>query len=127
MTQDYPSRICVPVLPQTGSHLIPLYTRSGVQVCTGYTRIVIGGRGPYVEITNHEILMGSLMRVEAFHVYYDEYRTQPDAVKVYYQRKPVDYADYRPGLFYISPFDLYTESGQVLIEPLRDVKKKTTE
>ena len=35
-------------------------------------------------------------------------------VKVYDQKRSVDYADYKVGLFYISPFDLFVEGEQVI-------------
>ena len=35
-------------------------------------------------------------------------------VKVYEQKKIVDCADYKVGLFYISPFDLFVEGGPVI-------------
>jgi hypothetical protein len=39
-----------------------------------------------------------------------EWRTKDQSnVKVYEQSRTVDYADYRVGLFYISPFDLFVE------------------
>jgi hypothetical protein len=42
-------------------------------------------------------------------------RTQdPRNVKVYEQKKIVDCADYKVGLFYISPFDLFVEGGPVI-------------
>ncbi len=44
-------------------------------------------------------------------------------MKVYAQARKVDYADYRPGQFYISPFELYDVTGRVLIESLRRKEK----
>jgi hypothetical protein len=35
-------------------------------------------------------------------------------VKVYGQKRTVDYADYKVGLFYISPFDLFVEGEPVI-------------
>ena len=44
-------------------------------------------------------------------------------MKVYDQKRTVDYADYKVGLFYISPFDLFVE-GEAVITKL-DRKKKS--
>jgi len=44
-------------------------------------------------------------------------------VKVYDQKRTVDYADYKVGLYYISPFDLYVE-GEAVITKLE--KKKAS-
>jgi hypothetical protein len=40
--------------------------------------------------------------------------------KVYLQRKPVNYADYRIGMYYISSFDLRDEDGIAVIAPLEN-------
>ena len=60
-----------------------------------------------------------LYRFDDPHVFYAEYRSNDDAnVKVYWQKKTVEYADYRLGLYYISPFDLVDGDGKALIAPL---------
>jgi hypothetical protein len=88
---------------------------------------VIGERGPYVEL-NNEQLWRSHLRVPAaevyrfndHHVFYAEYRSNDDgSVKIYWQKKTVDYADYRVGLYYVSPFDLVDGEGCDLILPLK--------
>ena len=44
-----------------------------------------------------------------------EWRTKDQSsVKVYEQSKTVDYADYKVGFFYISPFDLFVEREPVI-------------
>jgi hypothetical protein len=44
-----------------------------------------------------------------------EWRTKDQSnVKVYEQSKTVDYADYKVGLYYISPFDLFVGGEQVI-------------
>ena len=44
-----------------------------------------------------------------------EWRTKDQSnVKVYDQKRTVDYADYKVGLFYISPFDLFVEGEPVI-------------
>ena len=130
MTRDwtYAERV---VCPLVGEKDYPLYTKSGEQVATGYTRVVIGGRGPYVEFTDKELLKenlyvpnGSMYRLTSGTVYYDEYRTNKDFVMVYRQKKTVAYADYKKGMWYISPFDLYTIDGTALITP---INKKSPE
>lgn len=57
-------------------------------------------------------------------VFYVEWRTKDlSDVKVYEQSRTVDYADYKVGLFYISPFDLFVE-GEPVITKL-DKKRKS--
>lgn len=92
-------------------------TQTGLQLANGYNRVVIGERGPYVEFQHDHLYMTNLFVPEKEQwrldptnskIYYHEYRSIDDAyVKVYYQLKTVAYADYKIGLYYISPFDLY--------------------
>ena len=120
---------------------IPLYgddhtrfeTSTGLQVATGYTRVVIGGRGPYIEVLPGHLIWDSLQmpdeekyRLEhpwKDRALYVEWRTKDQTnVKVYDQKRVVDYADYKVGLFYISPFDLFVE-GEAVITKM-DKKRK---
>ena len=100
-------------------------TKSGLHVATGYMRIVIGGRGPYIEFLRGHLIWDSLhipddekYRTEhqwTDRVYYVEWRTKDEGnVKIYDQKKTVDYADYKVGLIYISPFDLFVEGEPVI-------------
>jgi hypothetical protein len=83
-----------------------------------YQRVVIGQRGPYVEFTKNQIFDKSLYipknqlyRLSDPKVYYIEFRTIENDIKVYYQMRSVAYADYLINHFYISPLDLYKEDG----------------
>src|ERR1039458_8821020 len=58
-------------------------------------------------------------RFNDLQVYYAEYRSHDKSdVKVYWQKKTVDYADYRVGRYYISPFDLVDGEDKDLIDPI---------
>jgi hypothetical protein len=132
MATDYKDRLRIPL---EGNDRTRFETRTGLHVATGYTRIVLGGRGPYIEF-----LPGQLVR-ENLHipdeeeyrldhpwkarVYYVEWRTNDGSnVKIYEQSKAVDYADYKVGLFYISPFDLFVE-GEPVITKLEKKKSRS--
>ena len=123
MATSYEKRLQIPL---EGNSLTEFTTKSGLHIATGYTRIVIGGRGPYIEFTtdmminNHmHIPDNQLYRFNDMRVYYIEYRTNnDDNVKIYKQLKTVSYADYKIGMWYISPFDLLAD-GKVIIEKLR--------
>jgi len=55
---------------------------------------------------------------------YVEWRTNDESkVKVYDQKKTVDYADYRVGLIYIDPCDLFVEGEPVMTK--LDRKRKS--
>lgn len=124
---DYERRLIVPITEFSGR----LFTKNQTLVAKGYDRIVIGGRGPYVEFSMGQIVLDSFhvpvdqqWRWNSSNSYYVEYRSKDDAnVKLYYQMKLVDYADYKLNYFYITPFDLYLQDGRVLIEPLKRKKK----
>lgn len=98
---------------------IPLFTKNSnlkEAICTGYQRVVIGQRGPYIEFKKTHIFdrklyipTKQLYRLSDPKVYYIEFRTVDDDVKVYYQMRTVAYADYKIEHFYISPLDLKTE------------------
>lgn len=90
-----------------------IYTKSMIPIATNFVRIVHSGRGAYVEFERDEIFRvalrvpdSGLWRVKSLVAYYIEYRTE-DGVKVYFQRRTVDYADYKVGYYYISPVDLH--------------------
>lgn len=122
---DYHSRLRVPV---EGNPKFKLFTKTGVQVAKGFCRVVIGGRGPYVEMDDYQIMMVNLfVPKDQMHrvsnpqkYYYEEWRTNDAAyLKLYYQKATVDYADYRVGMWYATPFELYGEDGIVLIDPIK--------
>lgn len=120
MKKTYEERLKIPLVKTVMS----LHTKCGFLVATGYERIVLGKRGPYIEFVDDQIIRDNLhipddqmWRLTSLS-YYDEYRTKVDNVKVYLQKRTVDYADYLIGRWYISPFDLRTDKLQELIEPL---------
>jgi hypothetical protein len=122
MTTNYQDRLRIPL---QGNDYTRFETETGLHVATGCTRVVIGGRGPYVEFLPGHLIWDSLhipdeekYRLEhpwKDKVFYVESRTNDESrVKVYDQKKSVDYADYKVGLVYISPFDLFVEGEAVI-------------
>lgn len=108
-------------LPIEGNSQTIFKDKFGTIIAQGYIRIVIGDRGPYVEFAPIQ-LHGEIIylpqdqqwRVTSKNAYYIEYRTLNSNIKIYYQLKLVDYADYLIKMCYISPFELYVDN-QVLI------------
>lgn len=86
-------------------------------VCKGYNRIVIGDYGAYVEFTSEQactenfiIEPGQEYRLEPRYQVTEKYiwyrvNSLTDT-KIYYQINPVDYANYQPGMYYVSVYDL---------------------
>ena len=82
---------------------------------------MVGAHGPYVEFTHYQDFFSKLIIPEdqlwraedkrykdrVKYVHY-ELSTVP-GMKVYFQRKPVVYADYRPDGFYIDLYELVNE------------------
>jgi hypothetical protein len=101
---------------------VSLWLPARVRIATGYLRVVVGDRGPYIELATEQLRQRRLYvppaarwRFASATAFYEEYRTRPDEIMVYHQRLPVTYADYRVGHWYISPFDLRDRHGRVLI------------
>lgn len=117
---DYEKRLRIPII---GDSNTLFYTKSNLLVAKGYDSIVIGGRGPYIEFNDTQIIIDNLFipkeqeyRLTSNVVYYIEFRTIDECyVKVYYQLKTVDYADYKLGKLYISPFNLKTDKLNEII------------
>jgi hypothetical protein len=107
MSTDYKKRLKIPL----GGANFQLYTRNGELLANRYDRVVIGARGPYIEVKNdYDMVLANLKHIAeadgAEHYYFEEWRSLKDDVMVYHQLHTVDYADYRVGCWYISPFEL---------------------
>lgn len=110
----------------SGNDDLKFYSPKGLLLATGYTRVVIGKRGPYVEFEQkhihwiHFFIPGSeTYRQTNSIVFYLEYRSFDSAnVKLYLQKRRVAYADYKIGFCYIAPSDLLRDDMQpVIISP----------
>jgi len=102
-------------------------TPNGTRFAVGYVRVVYGDHGPYVEFEREQIcarLKPKFNRPVPAGSYYEWLEPAGGSgVKVYDQKRDVKhiknaptggfagnrtegYADYRPGMIYVSPFDL---------------------
>ena len=94
-----------------------LCTKTGAVVCNGYSRIVVGDYGAFIEFDEEQanldeyiIAPGQEYRVNnprySKNVKYI-WMTIPDGsnIKIYKQKKKVAYADYKSGMFYVSPHE----------------------
>jgi hypothetical protein len=111
---DYAKRLKIPL----DGGILDFFSPSRHLIATGYNRIVIGGRGPYIEFEAQHFAPRAIRLTPVRHYYYEEWRTDPDGIMVYHQSRLVNYADYLIDRFYISPFDLATADGNI-IEPLK--------
>ncbi len=95
-----------------------MVTLSDTPLANRYERIVIGHYGAFIEISDENINKlflkvkeGEEYRINNPHytdrVKYEWWTTKDDSdCKLYYQKRTVDYADYRPGYWYISPYEV---------------------
>jgi hypothetical protein len=109
-----------------GTEDMQFFSHVGTPLATGYTRVVIGKRGPYVEFEEKHIKWEHFFipAEEAYRqhnaiVFYLEYRSRDAAnVMLYFQRRKVAYADYKIGMCYIAPSDLLrTDMQPVILSP----------
>ncbi len=92
-------------------HLDPscsIYSKSGVQIAAGFTRIVVGDYGAYLEIASEQICSNNLIPkfrsiAPSRPVKYIWLTTKDGLAKVYHQQAAVKYADYKPGMYYVAP------------------------
>lgn len=126
--EGYRQRLILPEFPPDGEP-VGFRTKSGTLIAVGYQRVVIGDRGPYVEFAPSHIMKEgwSIPKDQQWRIhgrcYYVEGRTTDESnVKMYYQKATVGYADYKVGMWYISPFDLATDRWPLLVEPLEGQK-----
>ena len=112
-------RNALPKWCNVNGDMIPCYTLSDTLIALGYNRIVIGDYGAFVEFREDQIRKerlivkpGQEFRINdpqfSIRVKY-HWLTVNDGsgIKVYFQQKTVSYADYRPGMFYVSPYELF--------------------
>lgn len=86
-----------------------LFTRGGIRLANGFTRVVIGDYGAYVEIAPEQINRAAITprfghRAPSRPVKYIWLVVIGEPrIKVYEQRGTVAYADYRIGMYYAAP------------------------
>ena len=98
-----------------------IYSKSGTLIATGYNRVVIGDYGAFVEFDKAQAVSQNIkVKAGQEYRYNDEqysknvkylWLTAKDNsdCKIYFQKKTVDYADYKAEMFYISPYEVKTE------------------
>lgn len=97
---------------------VPLFTHEGTLIANGYRAIVIGDYGAFIEIAPEQMVKDAIVveRGQEYRIFDPQYRehckyhwyTAKDNshVKLYFQQKTVDYADYKVGMWYVSPYEI---------------------
>ena len=104
-------------IPSFLSIIQPLYTCAGTLICSSFNRIVIGDYGAFIEFSSDQankdvfcIAPGQEYRLE------ERYKnckyiwltiSDSSSVKIYYQKHTVTYADYIPGMYYVSVHEVF--------------------
>lgn len=102
-----------------GKEGYPLFSKAGNCIARGFSRVVVGDYGAFVEIPSQFLFQnvltikpGTEKRLTLKNAKYNWLCPRfPDGrleteCKVYEQKKRVSYADYKEGLYYISPYHL---------------------
>lgn len=95
-----------------------LYTSNGSLICESYRRIVIGDYGAFVEFDkqpeNTEFIVAPGQEYRINDERYSKnvkyiWLTIDDGsgIKIYHQKKKVAYADYLPGMYYVSVHEAF--------------------
>lgn len=114
----------IPLNEEGNSETIFLTTKDNL-LCTGYERIVFGDHGPYIEFSIYQLNMDNWFSERKGIGYYDKFYPRDETrILMYAQRRTVEnlpnppkgvrsfrgnrkegYADYKVGMFYISPWE----------------------
>ena len=100
-----------------------LYTLSGSPICSGYDRIVIGDYGAFIEFSQSVFSDSFIIKPGQEYRVNDErysknvkyiWMTIDDGsqIKIYFQKRKVTYADYRPGKYYVSVHEVMKERNK---------------
>ena len=87
-------------------------TPGGYKISESYTRIVFGDRGPYIEIEPKHTVWSNFECTRRGIGYFNKWYS-PDGIMIYDQRRTVKYADYLPGMVYVSPYEVKVAIGSV--------------
>lgn len=97
-----------------------LYTSNGSLICDGYERIVVGDYGAFVEFNVDQANRGefNVAKGQEYRIVDPKYKNikyywytinDGSNIKIYFQRRRVPYADYKPRMFYVSVHEAFKE------------------
>ena len=103
----------IPSFLNVSGSITPLYTLNGTQICKGYDRIVIGDYGAFIEVSQEHIASNFIIKKgQEYRVNDEKYKNNvkyiwltindKSDIKIYFQKKKVSYADYKPKKYYVS-------------------------
>jgi hypothetical protein len=102
-----------------GDSEFELKTANGTIISKGYERIVIGDYGAFIEFNRNQVIDENIciQKGQEYRINDEKYSknvkyfwlTAKDSscIKIYLQQKTVSYADYKPNMYYVSPFEVF--------------------
>ena len=103
-----------------------MYTYRNTLIANGYNRIVIGDYGAFIKFDKTQIIKNNIIvkrgqeyrindpRYSANIKYYWLTARDLSDIKIYLQKRIVDYADYLPEMFYVSPYEVWVKGGEII-------------
>jgi len=95
-----------------------LYSLDGTLIANDYNRIVIGDYGAFIEFKKEQVVKENIKvkKGQEYRIndpkynnnvkYYWLTAKDNSNIKIYYQKRTVPYADYKPEMFYVSPYEV---------------------
>jgi hypothetical protein len=105
-------------IPLDGGDLY-FHNENGTLISKGYSRIVLGDYGPFIEVSEDQIILENIknkwpgkQKKSGMKYIWMETRDK-EKTKIYHQLNKVPYADYQPNKYYIDPrLVFYVEPGE---------------
>lgn len=125
---------CLPPGVSLGGSRDVLYSCAGSAIANGYDRIVIGDYGAFIEISPDDIVFENIKvkKGQEFRIndpqfsdrvkYHWLTANDNSDCKIYFQQRSVDYADYKPGFYYVSPYEVTLERELSLDKKIANAK-----
>jgi hypothetical protein len=107
----YKSQLTLPIEGQE----INIYSPKDTLISVGYSQIIVGDYGAYLEISSDQIIRENIkVKVGQEFRFNSKYKVKyywyepidGSGVKIYLQKRKVNYADYRRGYYYIDPNEM---------------------
>ncbi|MHA2066923.1 MAG: hypothetical protein ACXABY_21345 [Candidatus Thorarchaeota archaeon] len=117
LQEYYKSKIHVPL---DGMKQTAIFHPEGAMIAWGYERIVVGDYGAYLEISPEDMILDNICQrwkgepKRAVKYIWMQLRRLPRSghnIKIYHQQATVRYADYKPGMYYVSVDDVQIGSS----------------
>jgi hypothetical protein len=100
---------------------LKLYNANKTLICNGYEGVVVGDYGAYIEFTKDQLNPAIKQKWDGppkRKVKYIWMETKDSInTRVYFQQDTVPYADYKVGMYYVDPREVYSEGADGKPQP----------